>query len=674
MHGAVVYEDCPVSAINVNSSKAIQSITVGDTKIYTNSLVLTAGAWSRDLVKTIGIDLPTMVNKHSYIVSDIIPGISSYPNVRHYDHNLYFKVQNDTIYMGAFEENPTFVEVDPNLVFGLYEFEWDVYMPYLNKHMETMPTLANVGQKTIICGPESFTPDYMAIFGQAPQVDGLFYNLGMSSRGIQLSGGMGREMANLIISRRTSVDMFQYDVNRFHQSYIGDQRWREEGVHEAEVRTYWVKYPTLQRMAGRNMYQSAFHEKLLKQGAFFGQAGGIERPIFFLKGTVDLSVPNYDWYGYYGHKRVHSTYEKIMTQEYARWEYSTRISEAIKNEVQACRENVALFDLSSFGKVMVEGEQALEALQWLCTAPMDNSIGSSKYTLMLNDSGGIEADITITRIEKDQFYLITGAAYTQYLLTHLKRKIGNKYPKANFKDVTHDYAILSLQGPESFEKLVKLCSSKEDQDALNSLEYGQSHLLKVKDCQVRVMRMSYVGELGYELHINKSEPTIQELFDALLNIDGMTLSGFEALNAMSMEKGHKHWHADIETVDYPNEAGLMFACKSPCEFEGKEKLGSKIASKRLAYFLVDPKIGLNGTEPIYRNGKSVGFLRRGGFAYTLNKSLGIGYVSLAEKENQTIKDFVLTGEYQIDVMGKMHGAKVSLQPVFDPKKSKMMKK
>ncbi len=256
--------------------------------------------------------------------------------------------------MGAFEENPTFVEVDPDLVFGLYDFEWDVYEPYLKKHMEIMPTLGQVGQKTIICGPESFTPDYMPLFGPDSEVTGLYYNCGMSSRGIQLSGGMGREMANLIVSGKPSIDMFMYDINRFHSSYISNRRWQEETIHEGEVRTYWVKYPTLQRMAGRNLHHSPFHAQLMSQGAFFGSAGGIERPLFFLaQPGLNLSVPQYDFYGYYGHKRVKSTYESLMRNEYAQWAYTARVSNAIRAEVKACREDVALFDLSSFGKVSI---------------------------------------------------------------------------------------------------------------------------------------------------------------------------------------------------------------------------------------------------------------------------------------------------------------------------------
>lgn len=255
--------------------------------------------------------------------------------------------------MGAFEENPTFVKVEPDLVYGLYDFEWDVFEPYLEKHAEVMPTLANVGHKTVICGPETFTPDYMPIFGQASQVSGLYFNLGMSSRGIQLSGGMGREMANLIVSRTTSVDMFTYDVNRFHKAYIGDERWQKETIHESEVRTYWVKYPTLQKMAGRNIQASPFHSKLTDRGAFFGNVGAFERPIFFLsEAAADLQVPAYDWYGHYGHQRTASTYETLLRNEYAKWEYSDRVSNAISKEVETCRQSLALFDLTSFGKVL----------------------------------------------------------------------------------------------------------------------------------------------------------------------------------------------------------------------------------------------------------------------------------------------------------------------------------
>jgi len=247
----------------------------------------------------------------------------------------------------------------------------------------------------------------------------------------------------------------------------------------------------------------------------------------------------------------------------------------------------------------------------------------------------------------------------------------------NIIDVTDEIAILSLQGPQSHSILQNNCATPDDQQKLSQLQYGQSDLIWMKTneghiCQVRAMRMSYVGELGYELHIKSSGKGITSIFETLYSAKNVSLAGFEALNSMSLEKGHRHWHGDIETTDHPVEAGLMFACSSLSNFQGKCQLTNRRPSKKLATFTVDPKVPLNGHEIIHRNGNAVGYLSRGGFGYSINKSLGTGYVDLQSKaEDQSVRDFVLKGHYQIDVMGKMHDAEISLKPLFDPKKNKM---
>lgn len=271
--------------------------------------------------------------------------------------------------MGVFERNPTFVEdLEPDLVFGLYDLDWDVIMPQLEQMMMLMPKLEEVGYRSIINGPESFSPDYNPMFGETPEVKGLFLNCVMTSRGIQLSGGFGSELANLIADGHTTVDMFNYDIKRFHKGLITNKKWLDQVGHEAILRSYWCKPPTLQPYAGRGHRKSPLDEVHIKNGAFMATGNGWERPAFYLpelKGQ--LQVPEYDWYGYYGHqKRIQQThYEQIHLKEYAKYQYSQRVSDAIRTEVLHCRNNVGVFDQTSFAKVgVIVNSKCIRKFSW----------------------------------------------------------------------------------------------------------------------------------------------------------------------------------------------------------------------------------------------------------------------------------------------------------------------
>ena len=370
--GVRVLEGCGVKEILVESGRVVGVVTDTDEVVRTRRVVLAAGAWSGLLAEKVGVVLPLVASEHSYIVTEIIPHLpDNIPNLRMPDHSIYAKVQNKTLFLGAFEANPTSWDPVPGFSFGQFNLNMEAYMPYLEAFHKMLPMLDDVGHRSIICGPESFTPDGIPLFGETVEVKGLFLNCAMSSRGIQLSGGLGREMAELLVNNTTSLDMHHYDIKRFPSQLRRERQWVIDKTHERHVKTYSVPVPWDQPLAQRNVITSPLHHYTKQAGAFFAVSAGWERPQFFWEAGGNLETLDYDYYGYYGHTpHQEYPYRDVLRQQFARWEISQEISDQIRSECLQCRENFVIFDSSSFGKILVSGARAVEGLEWLCTNNM----------------------------------------------------------------------------------------------------------------------------------------------------------------------------------------------------------------------------------------------------------------------------------------------------------------
>ena len=603
--GAELFEGCSVEDIVVENGKVCGVETTAGF-IKTSKVVLAAGAWSKRLGAMAGVSLPLVASEHAYIVSDIIPDLGVVPNLRVPDDAIYTKIQNQTLYLGAFEANPTWWEPVPGFAFGLFDLNMDAYMPYLEALSRRIPILDHIGHRSIICGPESFTPDGRPLFGETQEVEGLFLNCAMNSRGIQLSGGLGRELAELIVNKRTNLDLHMYDVKRFDSKLKKDPEWVKQKTHETHVKTYFVPYPTDQPLAARNMFVSPLHTNLAESGALFGVSAGWERPQLFL--TSENPVLGYDWYGYYGHT-AHSDYpyKDVLKAEYARWEYGEEVSKAIESECKECRSSCVIFDNSSFGKILVSGPDSLPGLEWLSTNTVGQAVGRCVYTLMLNDDGGVECDLTITRLGQDMFYLVTGSAALEHTLHWLARGLSDAgYGEVEVKDVTTEKGIINLQGPDSRDILAQLIPG------LDTLAFSQSMSAVIAGTEVLVVRLTYVGELGYELHVPADK--CQEVLAEIQGVQPVRFAGMEAMESMAVEKGYRHWPADITQVDNPREAGMGWVCRTKeKKFRGLEKVlqtNKKTMKKKLLCLSMEPDVPLNGTEPILCNGEVVGYIRR----------------------------------------------------------------
>jgi len=655
--GVSVLEDCPVEDIIVEQGK-VTGVVTNKGLIKTSKVVLAAGAWSKRLGVMAGAILPLLASEHAYIVTDIIPDLGVVPNLRMPDDSIYTKIQNQTLFLGAFEANPTFWEPIPGFSFGLFDLNMEAYMPYLEALSRRLPILDQIGHRSIICGPESFTPDGRPLFGETPEVEGLFLNCAMNSRGIQLSGGLGREMAELLVNRRTTLDLHNYDIKRFHNKLKTNAVWEKQKTHEHHVKTYFVPYPTDQPLAARNMFRSPLHQTMAKSGAFFGVSAGWERPQFYLEEA--LEVLDYDWYGYYDNTRhAEYKYKDTLRREYACWEFGKMVSQAIASECLECRHNCVIFDNSSFGKIMVSGPDALVGLEWLSTNKIARPVGSCVYTLMLNDEGGVEGDLTVTRVDYNSFYLVTGSAALEHTLNWISRGFktaGLKQVKV--EDVTTGMGIINVQGPESRNILRKIIPR------LDMLKFSQSMRTTIAGAEVLVVRLTYVGELGYELHVASED--CQKIFDRIQENEDIKFAGMEAMESLAVEKGYRHWPADLTQMDNPLEAGMGWVLRTKSkQFRGLENLLSatkKGTKKQLVCLSLEPDVPLNGSEPILYNGRVVGYIRRAAAGYTVKRMIGYGYAEGLKDGELGLEEAV----WEVNVGGRMYQAKVHQQSLYDP--------
>uniref|UniRef100_A0A3B4G184 Sarcosine dehydrogenase, mitochondrial n=1 Tax=Pundamilia nyererei TaxID=303518 RepID=A0A3B4G184_9CICH len=684
-----VIENCPVTGIQVRTDdigvKRVKAVETQHGTIETPCVVNCAGVWATKLGEMAGVKVPLIAMHHAYVVTERIEGIQNMPNVRDHDASVYLRLQGDALSVGGYERNPIFWdEVSDKFAFSLFDLDWDVFMQHIEGAVNRVPALEQTGIKSTVCGPESFTADHKPLMGETPEVRGFFLGCGFNSAGMMLGGGCGRELAHWIIHGRPEKDMYGYDIRRFHNSLTDNKRWIRERSHESYAKNYSLVFPFDEPLASRNMRKDPFHQVLTEQGCMFQERHGWERPGWFNK-EGPAPVKDYDYYGAYDVKRNEKyKYDELLGQEYT-FDFPPH-HDVIKNECLSCRHSVAVFDMSYFGKFYLTGPDAKKAADWLFTADVNKKPGTTVYTCMLNKRGGSEADLTVSRLEPgvanlplapessgDAYYLAIGGGVAEHNWNHIKTVLQDQGFRCQLTDHSEDMGMISIQGPKSREVLQEVL----DTDLSNEAFPFSSHKVVIAaGHQVRAMRLSFVGELGWELHIPKESclPVYRAVMAAGAK-HGIINSGYRAIDSLSIEKGYRHWHADLRPDDTPLEAGLAFTCKlkSSVPFQGRdmlEKQKKEGLKRRIVCFTTDEKVPMFGLEAIYRNGVPVGHLRRADYGFYIDKTIGYGYIRNPDG-GVVSANFIKSGEFTLERMGVVYKAKAHLKSPFDPENKRV---
>ncbi|XP_044519885.1 sarcosine dehydrogenase, mitochondrial [Gracilinanus agilis] len=682
--GAQVIENCPVTGIQVRTDDfGVRRVAAVDTdygSIQTSCVVNCAGVWASTLGKMAGVKVPLVAMHHAYVVTERIEGIQNMPNVRDHDASVYLRLQGDALSVGGYESNPIFWDkVSDKFAFGLFDLDWDVFTQHIEGAINRVPVLEKTGIKSTVCGPESFTADHKPLMGEAPELRGFFLGCGFNSAGMMLGGGCGKELAHWIIHGYPEKDMYGYDIRRFHHSLTDNHHWIRERSHESYAKNYSVVFPHDEPLAGRNMRRDPLHEELLQQGCVFQERHGWERPGWFNPQGPAPILP-YDYYGAYEHQSHEDyKYNKLLGNEYT-FDFPPH-HDVIQKECLSCRNAVAVFDMSYFGKFYLVGPEARKAADWLFSADVHKPPGSTVYTCMLNHRGGTESDLTVSRLARDSeafpptpsfegdgYYLAVGGATAQYNWSHITTVLQDKKFNCQLIDCSEEMGMISIQGPQSRAVLQEVLETDLSNEAF---PFSTHKLVKAAGHLVQAMRLSFVGEMGWELHIPKAScvPVYKAVMKAGAK-HGITNAGYRAIDSLSIEKGYRHWHADLRSDDTPLEAGLAFTCKlkSTIPFLGREALEKQKASgllRRLVCFTVDKKVPMFGLEAIWRNGKVVGHIRRADFGFTINKTIAYGYIQNPEGGLASL-EFVKSGDYALERMGVTYPAQAHVKSPFDP--------
>lgn len=621
-------------------------------EICARKVVLACGMWTRDLAASVGVNVPLHACEHFYIVTEPFAGVTrNLPVLRDFDNYAYYKEDAGKILLGAFEPvaKPWGMEgIAEDFCFDELPYDFDHFEPILTKAVARMPALENAGIQTFFCGPESFTPDDHYHLGRVPERDNLFVAAGMNSIGILSAGGVGKVMASWIMEGHAPADYADVDVRR-NQAFMGNRAFLQERVSETLGMLYAMHWPFNQYATARGLRRTPLHDRLANLGACFGEAAGWERA---------------NWFAPEGHKQDAEgpTYEYSYGRQ--NWfDYSAAEHHHVRNAV-------GVFDQSSFAKFRVQGRDACAVLNNICGNNVDVEPGRMVYTQWLNEQGGIEADLTLTRVTASDYLVVTGVATQVRDFDWLSQHIpADAHCVAT--DVTSGYAVLGVMGPKSRELLQSMTPEDLSNEAFG---FATSREIELGHCYVRASRITYVGELGWELYV----PTefAVHVFDALFQAGeafDLRPIGMHALNSLRIEKAYRHWGHDISEEDSPVEAGLSFAVDlKKSAFIGRDAVLQQKAqqkepglNQRLVQFLLsDAEPLLYHNEPIYRNNEIVGYIASGMYGHTLGGAVGLGYVT--RKGDGVTAVWIKSGNYEIEVAGKRIPAMASLRPLYDP--------
>ena len=653
--GATILEGVAVTGILTRGGRAAGVRTAGpdggQAEVAARIVVNCAGMWGRELGRMAGVAVPLQACEHYYVVTEEIPGLPrDLPVLRDPDNCAYVKEDAGKLLVGAFERNARAWAVDGipgDFCFDELPEDWDHFLPVLEGQMRRLPVLETAGIRTFFCGPESFTPDVRYLLGEAPELPGFFLACGFNSIGIQSAGGAGRVLAEWIRDGHPPMDLWDVDIRRLlpfqaSRSYIAARAPESLGL------LYAMHWPYLQPETARNLRLSPLHGRMAAAGACFGETAGWERPLWFA-GPGETPVPAYS---------------------YGRQNWFDRTAA----ECRAVRQAVALFDQTPFAKFAVQGRDAEAVLQRICANDVAVPPGRIVYTPWLNERGGIEADLTVARIAPDIFWVVTGAAVARRDWTWLTRHVADD-AHCFVTDITSAWAVLGVTGPAA-RALLQAVAEDPAQLSPEACPFGHWMDLNIGAVPVRAMRLSYAGELGWELYVpTEFAVALHDLVVAAGADHGLRPAGLHALDCCRLEKGFRHWGHDITDEDTPLEAGLGFAVALDAkpDFIGREALLRQRqagGTKRLVQFrLQEPEPLLYHNEPVWRDGRIVGRLTSGAYGHCLGSAIGMGYVE--DGGAPVTAGFVAAGGFEIEVAGRRAAAQASLAAFHDPQGRRM---
>lgn len=639
MHGAKIHEGVRVTGFRMDGRR-ITYVETDQGIIACDKVVNCGGMWARQIGAMAGVAVPLHPVKHQYIVTEKIPGLSpDAATLRDPDRRTYFKEEVGGLVMGGYEPNPqgwVTGDIPEDWEFRLFDDDYDHFGQHLEQAIARVPALANVGVKQMINGAESFTPDGNFILGPAPECANMYVGAGFNAFGIASGGGAGWVLADWVMRGEAPLDLWAVDIRRFSTLHR-DRDWVAERTLEAYGKHYTVAYPHEEYTSGRPRIVSPLYDRLKASGAVFGSKLGWERPNWFAPPGVEpkdiYSMGRQNWF------------------------------DAVGQEHRHVRAHAGVFDQSSFAKYELYGPKAAEALEAICANHVARDVGRLTYTQLLNSRGGIECDLTVARLAEDRFYIVTGTGFR----THDFGWIADHLPARGtmFQDVTENWGTLSLMGPKARDILGQVTTADVGNTAL---PFGSAREITIAGIPVRALRVTYVGELGWELHVPIDD--LGTVYDALMAADLLLKPvGYRALESLRLEKGYRAWSSDITPNDTPFEAGLGWAVKrkSGLPFLGREALVARQDQplpKLFAGFTVaNPQAVLLGRETILRDGQPVGYLTSGGYGYTIGKSIGYGYL---RNDRGVTSDWVTQGRYALVIAGEETPATVTLDPVYDP--------
>ena len=642
--GVNIFERVKVTGVNV-ANGAVTGVATDGGDIKCDIVVNCAGQWGRQVGRMCGVSVPLYSAEHMYIVTKEIDGVTpDLPVLRDPDGYIYFKEEVGGLVMGGFEPEakPWGMDGIPDgFEFTLLDEDWDQFEILMTNALIRVPALETAEVRQLVNGPECFTPDMNFILGEAPEVRNFFIAAGMNSMGIATAGGAGKALAEWIDAGEPTMDLWPVDIRRF-APFNADEAWLAARVGEAVGKHYAMHWPNLEMESARPLRRSPLYRHLKRAGACFGSKMGWERANWFapdgVEPRVEYSFGRQNWFPY------------------------------VAEEHRCAREAVAIFDQTSFSKFLLQGRDAEAVLQNLCANDVAVEAGRIVYTGMLNGRGGYESDLTVARLAEDAYFIVSGSAQTTRDADWIRRHIADG-TSAVLTDVTSAIAVIGVMGPKSRELLGSVSGADLDNDAF---PFGACREIGIGYATLRAHRITYVGELGWELYVPVEFAVA--VYTALIEAGadfGLRLAGYYAIDSLRMEKGYRAWGADVTPDDTPYEAGLGFAVKldKGVDFIGREALlrqkDAGITRRLVQFTLEDEDAIAFGRELILRDGEAVGEVTSAAYGHTLGRAVAMGYVK--NPDGLAGREFIETGRYQIDIAGERIGATAHLRPPYDPK-------
>jgi 4-methylaminobutanoate oxidase (formaldehyde-forming) len=642
--GIKIIEGVEVTAITQKNG-TVTGVETDRGNIQAEYVVNCAGMWGREIGEMAGVTVPLQAAEHYYIILEGIEIGRDWPIMEDPSIYGYFREEGSGLMVGLFETTaaPWALDGIPRPTeFADLEPDMDRMMPYLTNALERIPSAQDARVRQFFCGPESFTPDLAPVIGEAPELRNFFVAAGLNSLGILTGGGIGRLIANWIIDGLPDMDVTEFNIDRF-QKYEINRKYRSDRTMEIVGEMYKIHYPNKPMDTARGVKRHVLADRLRAAGAYTVQSAGWEIPDWYAPEGVSPTVSDFGW---------------------GRPDWYDHVAE----EHRACREDVILMEMSFMSKFLVQGRDALTCLNYLCCNEIDVSPGRIVYTQWTNANGGIEADLTVTRKSENEFLVVCSDTMHRHVETWMRRN----FPEDAFvtiTDVTSASAMLTIQGPKSRALLTALTGESMSNE---DFPYLAARDIDIDYARVYAIRVTYLGELGYELYIPTENAVA--VYDRIVEAGaqfGLKHAGLQALTSLRLEKAYRDYGHDIDNMDTPIETGLGFAVKldKPGGFIGRDALAAvKEAmpiNKRLVQFqLKDPEPLLFHGEVIWRDGVRVGYIRAGGYGFTLGSAIGL---ALVEADEPVTKKYLEAGEWEVEINGEKYSVKPSLRPLYDPK-------